>query len=188
MSGFPCSGKTTRAAELKTYLEGRLADPSYEGVKLKVEVVSDHLLNVDRSSYDGLPLNMTTHELAASLLPSLDSRSEKPARATLFTSLNRQLSEDTILIIDAMNYIKGFRYQIYCAAREAGIRTCTVRTRSHLLIAFRSHLLRNARRFSLWPLPICVAKETLRVRRHINPKRQRSVHVAPQVLADPFLV
>lgn len=25
-----------------------------------------------------------------------------------------------------MNYIKGFRYQIYCAAREAGVTTCTV--------------------------------------------------------------
>ncbi|OAV93221.1 hypothetical protein PTTG_05586 [Puccinia triticina 1-1 BBBD Race 1] len=25
-----------------------------------------------------------------------------------------------------MNYIKGFRYQLYCAAREAGVRTCTI--------------------------------------------------------------
>jgi len=25
-----------------------------------------------------------------------------------------------------LNYIKGFRYQIYCAAREIGVRTCTV--------------------------------------------------------------
>lgn len=25
-----------------------------------------------------------------------------------------------------MNYIKGFRYQLYCAAREAGVRNCTV--------------------------------------------------------------
>ncbi|KAH9948688.1 chromatin associated protein KTI12 [Amylocystis lapponica] len=43
-----------------------------------------------------------------------DSRSEKSARA------------DTILIVDAMNYIKGFRYQMYCAAREMKLRVCTV--------------------------------------------------------------
>lgn len=32
--------------------------------------------------------------------------------------------------MDGMNYIKGFRYQMYCAAREAQVRTCTV---SHIL-------------------------------------------------------
>lgn len=26
-----------------------------------------------------------------------------------------------------MNYIKGARYQMYCEAREVGVRTCTVR-------------------------------------------------------------
>ena len=33
---------------------------------------------------------------------------------------------DTLLVVDAMNYIKGFRYQLYCAAREAKLRVCTV--------------------------------------------------------------
>jgi protein KTI12 len=57
---------------------------------------------------------------------ALESRSEKPARATLFAAIQRQMGPDTILIVDALNYIKGFRYQLYCAAREFKLRICTV--------------------------------------------------------------
>lgn len=52
---------------------------------------------------------------------------EKPARGALFSAVQRQLSRDSILIVDSLNYIKGFRYQMYCAAREMKLRTCTVR-------------------------------------------------------------
>ena len=61
------------------------------------------------------------------LLINADSRSEKPARGTLFTALQRQISLNNIVILDAPNYIKGFRYQIYCAAREFKVRVATVR-------------------------------------------------------------
>lgn len=57
---------------------------------------------------------------------AIDSRSEKSARATLFAAIQRQMGQDTILIVDALNYIKGFRYQLYCAAREFKLRVCTV--------------------------------------------------------------
>lgn len=53
ISGFPCSGKTTRAIELKHYLEERLSSPEYDGDKFKVAIISDQVLNVPRSSYDG---------------------------------------------------------------------------------------------------------------------------------------
>ena len=56
----------------------------------------------------------------------LDGRAEKPARSTLYTALLRSLGSNTIVIVDGMNYIKGFRYQMYCAARELSIRVCTV--------------------------------------------------------------
>ena len=55
-----------------------------------------------------------------------DSLAEKPARASLFTNVTRSLGEDKIVICDAPNYIKGFRYQMYCAAREAKVRVATV--------------------------------------------------------------
>jgi protein KTI12 len=66
------------------------------------------------------------HFLAVALDDVVDSRSEKPARAMLFTAVQREMGRDTILIVDALNYIKGFRYQLYCAAREFKLRVCTV--------------------------------------------------------------
>lgn len=71
----------------------------------------------------------TVNQQVKSRAPNLclaDSRSEKPARGALFAALQRQLSLNTILIVDAPNYIKGFRYQMYCAAREMKLRVCTV--------------------------------------------------------------
>lgn len=49
------------------------------------------------------------------------------------------MGQDTILIVDSMNYIKGFRYQMYCAAREHKLRVCTV---SHIVVSPRSNLNR----------------------------------------------
>jgi protein KTI12 len=55
------------------------------------------------------------------------SLSEKPGRGNLFTNVTRNLGPDKIVVCDSLNYIKGFRYQMYCAAREAHARTVTVR-------------------------------------------------------------
>ncbi|KAF8993694.1 chromatin associated protein KTI12 [Cyathus striatus] len=107
VTGYPCSGKTSRAEQIKSYLDNRLQDPDYQGPVLTVSVLSDDSLGLNRSAYD-------------------DSRSEKPARGALFTAVQRQMSTNTILIVDGLNYIKGFRYQMYCAAREAKLRVCTV--------------------------------------------------------------
>ncbi|KAG6917421.1 hypothetical protein DXG01_002506 [Tephrocybe rancida] len=106
ISGFPCSGKTKRADQIRTTLEVYLKE-NYQGPITKVVVLSDDALSLRRASYD-------------------DSRSEKPARGALFTAMQRQMALDTILIVDAPNYIKGFRYQMYCAAREMKLRVCTV--------------------------------------------------------------
>ncbi|KLO20303.1 chromatin associated protein KTI12 [Schizopora paradoxa] len=107
ISGYPASGKTRRALQLKSYLEERLQSPEYTGPTLKVVIVSDADTKVKRSVYD-------------------DGRQEKPARAALFTAVQRLINKDTILIVDGMNYIKGYRYQLYCAAREQQIRVCTI--------------------------------------------------------------
>lgn len=97
ITGYPSAGKSTRAAQLREYLS----------LSLPVSVLSDESLNIPRSVYD-------------------ESHTEKSARAALFTALQRQLSKDAVLIVDAPNYIKGFRYQMYCAAREMKIRVCTL--------------------------------------------------------------
>jgi protein KTI12 len=35
------------------------------------------------------------------------------------------ISPTRIVILDGLNYIKGFRYQLWCAAREARVRQVT---------------------------------------------------------------
>ena len=44
IAGYPSSGKTRRAEQIKLDLERRLEDPSYAGPKLKVVIVSDDTL------------------------------------------------------------------------------------------------------------------------------------------------
>ncbi|EAU91295.2 hypothetical protein CC1G_11553 [Coprinopsis cinerea okayama7 len=107
VSGFPSSGKSTRSSQLKAFLDAKLADPDYNGPALTVQIISDDSLNIDRAVYN-------------------DSRSEKPARGAIFTAMQREMSPNKILIIDSLNYIKGFRYQMYCAAREAKVRVATL--------------------------------------------------------------
>lgn len=53
ISGYPASGKTRRAQQLKSFLERRLAEPTYEGPKFKVILLSDDSLNIKRHVYDG---------------------------------------------------------------------------------------------------------------------------------------
>jgi len=128
ISGFPASGKSKRAHQIRDHLERYLADISYAGPELKVVILSDDVLNIDRNAYNG-GFRQDLSRLRRTLIHLIDSRSEKPARGALFTAMQRQMGRDTILIVDAMNYIKGFRYQMYCAARELKLRVCTVRLR-----------------------------------------------------------
>ena len=51
--GFPCSGKSTRAKQIKEYLEKRIAEEA-EGPKLSVILVDDDNSHVPRSTYDSM--------------------------------------------------------------------------------------------------------------------------------------
>ncbi|GAA5961428.1 hypothetical protein JCM3765_003576 [Sporobolomyces pararoseus] len=108
-SGFPCSGKTTRARQLESYLSHRLSLPDCPPhlSRTRIMIINDESLSLAKTVYD-------------------DGRAEKPARASLFSAVQRHLGPDCIVIVDAMNYIKGSRYQMYCQAREIQVRNCTV--------------------------------------------------------------
>lgn len=54
------------------------------------------------------------------------AKEEKTARAEEFSAIKRALSKDVIVIADGLNYIKGYRYQIWCEAKAAGTRCCVV--------------------------------------------------------------
>jgi protein KTI12 len=64
------------------------------------------------------------------------------------SAVKRLLSRDDIVIADGLNYIKGFRYQLYCEAKALQTPSCVVRLR------MRSNMRQESRRRILlfaWP-------------------------------------
>ncbi|KAH8947560.1 hypothetical protein BDL97_11G048300 [Sphagnum fallax] len=98
MCGQPCSGKSTAAACLIKALEQQHGTP--------VILIDEPSLNLDRNhSYQDMPR-------------------EKNLRGLLRSAVDRAVSKDSIVIVDSLNNIKGYRYELWCLARAAGILYC----------------------------------------------------------------
>ncbi|KAJ3367695.1 kti12, chromatin associated [Allomyces arbusculus] len=106
LSGFPCSGKTRRAEQLRAHFEAT-PTPCPDGWPKAVHIVNDEALRISRSDYQ-------------------TAATEKQARAALLSAVERLLSPDVLVIVDAMNYIKGLRYQLYCVARNLTTPHCVI--------------------------------------------------------------
>lgn len=50
--------------------------------------------------------------------------SEKDARAAIYGAVKRVLSDRDIVILDGLNYIKGWRYQLHCEAKAVRTPSC----------------------------------------------------------------
>jgi len=91
ITGGPVSGKTKRAHELATYF-----NKTHEK---EVLIINEEALKMDKSvSYK-------------------DSNSEKILRLAIKSTVEKSLTTSNIVIADSLNYIKGFRYELYCIAR-----------------------------------------------------------------------
>lgn len=99
MCGFPCSGKSKRAYELKNYLENR---------GKTVHLAGDDNNSLDRNGVYSASVN------------------EKEARGLLKSAVERLISRDDIVILDSLNYIKGYRYELYCVAKAHKTTHCIV--------------------------------------------------------------
>lgn len=55
-----------------------------------------------------------------------NNASEKDARATIYAAVKRVLTNKDIVILDGANYIKGWRYQLYCEAKAVRTPHCVV--------------------------------------------------------------
>ena len=53
-----------------------------------------------------------------------DFNKEKEARGKIRSQAEKFVDKDTVTIIDSPNYIKGFRYELWCVARAAGTTSC----------------------------------------------------------------
>ncbi|XP_069480848.1 protein KTI12 homolog isoform X1 [Ambystoma mexicanum] len=100
LCGFPCSGKSQRVQELQEQL-------LQTGTR-KVQVVGDEVLGVDRNSVYA------------------DSRKEKELRGALRAEVERKLNKEDVVILDSLNYIKGYRYELYCLIKHTQTPHCLI--------------------------------------------------------------
>lgn len=103
MCGYPSSGKTKRCNQLVEYL-------SENHPTVKVVVVGDDKLSVDKNSVYA------------------DSGREKEIRGSLKSEVDRNLTKETVVILDSLNYIKGFRYELFCITKYARTPHCLLHT------------------------------------------------------------
>ncbi|XP_042877460.1 protein KTI12 homolog isoform X2 [Penaeus japonicus] len=101
MCGFPSSGKTKRSLELKEYFEN-------EKDKAVTIVSENDFLNKEKNAIFS------------------DSRREKDLRGAMKAEVIRLLNKDDVTIFDAGNYIKGYRYELYCATKHNKTPHCIV--------------------------------------------------------------
>ncbi|KAI9835034.1 MAG: hypothetical protein M1819_002586 [Sarea resinae] len=119
LSGYPSSGKTYRSHQLldffnqKIALNASLPHPDSRIARLKVHHINDQSLGLSRDVYR-------------------EARPEKDARAAEYSAVKRVLGADDIVIADGLNYIKGFRYQLYCDAKAMHTPSCVVSHQIHV--------------------------------------------------------
>ncbi|KAK7891564.1 hypothetical protein WMY93_023527 [Mugilogobius chulae] len=58
--------------------------------------------------------------------PCSDSQKEKDARGALKAEVERKVNKDDIVILDSLNYIKGYRYELFCLIKHAQTPHCLV--------------------------------------------------------------
>ncbi|MCJ1385444.1 hypothetical protein MMC17_008567 [Xylographa soralifera] len=108
LSGYPSSGKTHRAQQLLSDFIARIASSSNpRHTRFTVVQISDQTLGLSRDLYR-------------------DAKTEKDARAAAYSAVKRALGKECIVLCDGLNYIKGFRYQMYCEAKAVGTGSCVV--------------------------------------------------------------
>ncbi|KAG5240187.1 protein KTI [Salix suchowensis] len=95
--GQPCSGKSTAALCLAEALKESDSNST-------IRIIDEASFHLDRNqSY-------------------VDMTAEKNLRGVLRSEVDRSVSKDSIIIVDSLNSIKGYRYELWCLARAAGIR------------------------------------------------------------------
>lgn len=113
--GPPSCGKSSWSRRLVSLLQERIdsAESDSEVKMFKILCYTDELLGISHQEYS-------------------TSLAEKNARAKQLSVVKRHLSRTNIVILDSLNYIKGFRYQLYCEAKGLGTTHCVIQTMASL--------------------------------------------------------
>ncbi|KAL6947181.1 hypothetical protein ACO0QE_002056 [Hanseniaspora vineae] len=104
LTGYPNSGKTTVSEQLISQLNEKFTQQTqlFHSKKLaipQIKYYNDNTMGIEKASYE-------------------KSLSEKNARAKIFSVVKRDLNKNDIVLIDSLNYIKGFRYQLHCEVKN----------------------------------------------------------------------
>lgn len=121
--GTPVSGKTCRVVELKKFFE-------IEHKKAVVIVSEDQA--IAKLGYE----KNTAY---------LDSQKEKRIRGYLKSEVIKHIGKDNVVILDGSNYIKGYRYELYCASKASKSTQCTIYTIRNHQEAWEANLERTNR-------------------------------------------
>ncbi|PYH88168.1 chromatin associated protein KTI12, partial [Aspergillus ellipticus CBS 707.79] len=111
LTGYPCSGLSYRARQLADQLEATQTELFEAGIlppskpRYSVHVVPTHDPSHPRTVYD-------------------HARTEKESRGVAYARAKRSLGTNSFVILDGMNYIKGYRYQLWCEAKALGTTCC----------------------------------------------------------------
>lgn len=98
LTGYPSSGKTTYVNQLVQLLNKKIeSEPSLSNYKVIVH--SDKSLGIEHNDY-------------------ITSQDERKLRSKITSAVRRDLSKSNIVIVDSLNYIKGFRYQLHCEVKN----------------------------------------------------------------------
>jgi len=74
----------------------------------KVCIINEESLSLDRnSSYE-------------------DAKAEKITRSYFLAEVERMINNEVIVIVDSLNYIKGYRYELFCRARGQKTTICVI--------------------------------------------------------------
>lgn len=101
ISGYPCSGKTTFALQLKEYINTNYPDK-------QVELINEESLGILRAE------------------AYLTMQTEDRARTALKGQVLRFLNRETIVILDSLNYNKSFRYELKCHSKSIASTSVTI--------------------------------------------------------------
>lgn len=101
--GYPSSGKTTISNQLKKHMEDEM--------KKSVTIIKENdIVDEKKNEIFG------------------DSTKEKPIRSSLRADVERYISRDNIIILDGLNYIKSFRYELFCLIKASKTLHCVVQS------------------------------------------------------------
>lgn len=110
LSGFPSSGKTTTINRLVTLLQEQIdKTPELQQKHYSIVVHSDESLGIAHQDY-------------------ITSQDERKLRSRITSAVRRDLSKNKIVVVDSLNYIKGFRYQLHCEVKNLSTSFCLIQT------------------------------------------------------------